>query len=159
MSDDVEADIIEEMEKVDRFLDGTEPGDVPLDRLRASGMDIPDDDARLDDVQVHAKLREVFEALFDLGMVFDDTDHLSERELYRWLVLDVLRQETILSTTGTWHVSPIGGCSEEDLEVYLRYYANDEDRQRWQAEFGEVLPAREPLPYQRDWYGGKDGVM
>jgi hypothetical protein len=155
MSDVEEVDIIEEMERVDRFLDGTEQGDIPLDRLRASGMDIPDDDATLDDVQLHAKLREVFEALFDLGMVFDDTDHLSERELYRWLVLDVLRQETILSTTGTWHVSPIGGGSEEDLEIYLRYYANDEARQRWQAEFGGVLPAREPLPYQRDWYGGK----
>lgn len=155
MSDEVEAEIIEEMERVDRFFDGTERGDIPLDRLRASGVEIPDDDATLDDVQLHAKLREVYDALFDLGMVFDDTDHLSERELYRWLVLDVLRQETILSTTGTWHVSPIGGCSEEDLDVYLRYYADDEDRQRWQGEFGGVLPAREPLPYQRDWYGGR----
>lgn len=152
MVDENEVDIIEEIERVDRFFAGTEPGEIPLDRLRASGMEIPDDDAELDDVRLHAKLQEVIDTMFDLGVVFDDTDHLSDREIYRWLVGDVLRAETILSTCGSWHVSPIGRFSEEDIELYLRYYADDEERQRWQSELGEALPPRETLPYERDWY-------
>ena len=56
-----EVDIIAELEKLDRFLDGTEPGEIPRERLRASGMEIPDDDAELDDGRLHATLREMLD--------------------------------------------------------------------------------------------------
>lgn len=147
-----ELDLIEELERLDRFFDGEEPGEIPMDVLRETGIEIPDDDAALSDDALAAKLLEIASALFDVGIVLEQTDHLSDRELYRWLVARVLRKETILSTDdlSTWHVSPIGGGSEEDNEIYLRYYADDEDRARWQADFGEPLPAKEPRPYDRD---------
>lgn len=147
-----ERDVIEELERLDRFFGGDEPGEVPLDVLRQAGIEIPDDDAALSDEAIAAKLSEIAKALFTYGMVLEQTDHLSDRELYRWLVADILREETILSTDGlsTWHVSPIGGGSEEDNEIYLRYYADDEDRARWQRDFGEALPAKEQRPYDRD---------
>jgi hypothetical protein len=147
-----ESDFIAELERMDRYFDGTEPGEIPLDRLRASGLTIPDDDSELNDAQLRAKLQEVCNAMFDLGVVFEDTGHLSDRELYRWLVLDVLRGEMLLSDYGTCHVSPIGGFGEEDIQIYLRYYADDLTRQQWETDFGDPIPPHEPLPYVRELY-------
>ena len=146
-----ERDALEELERIDRFFDGEEPGEIPIDVLREIGIEIPDDDAALSDAAVAAKLLEIASALFTFGMVLEQTDHLSDRELYRWLV-EVLREETILSTDGLTicHVSPIGGCSEEDNIIYLRYYAEDEDREQWHRDFGDELPPKEKLPYDRD---------
>ena len=152
-----EVDVIEEMERLDRFFDGTEPGEIPLERLRASGMEIPDDDAELDDGRLHATLRQMLDALLDLGMAIENTDHLSDRECYRWLVGDALREETLFSEGGgCWHVSPIGGGSEEDNEIYLRYYADEKDREQWARDFGVALPPHEKLPYDRDRLLGQE---
>jgi len=46
MSDDY--DPIAEMERLDRFFDGEEDGERPIDVLRSNGLSIPDD-ADLDD--------------------------------------------------------------------------------------------------------------
>ena len=93
----------------------------------------------------------MLDALFELGVVIDQTDHLSDRECYRWLVGDMLLHEMLFSIAGGhWNVSPIGGGSEEDNEIYLRYYADEEDRQRWARDFGVSVPPPEELPYDRD---------
>ena len=151
LTDEEENDVIAELERMDRFFDGEEAGDIPLEFLRQRGIDIPalppDDDAEL-----HAKLQELIEEMFEIGIIVDFTDHLSDRDLYRYLVDDVLLVETMLSTSvgGHWHISAIGGGSKEDNEVYLRYYADDEDRERWRREFGDPLPPKEEPPYGRD---------
>ena len=146
-----ERDGLAELERLDRFFDGEEPGEIPIDVLRAMGIEIADDDAGLSDEALAAKVSEIANAIFAFGMVLEQTDHLSDREFYRWLV-EMLREETILSTDGltTCHVSPIGGCSEEDNVIYLRYYADDEDRERWHRDFGDELPPKEKPPYDRD---------
>jgi hypothetical protein len=73
---------------------------------------------------------EIAEGMADIGMMLEDTDHLSDAELYRYLVDDALLVETMVSpAAGHWHLSPIGGGSEEDNEIYLRYYADDEYRE------------------------------
>ena len=89
--------------------------------------------------------------MFDIGMVVESTDHLSDAELYRFLVDDALLHETIISVAGggTWHISPIGGGSEEDNAIYLRYYADDDYRARWHRDFGAPLPPNEKPPYDR----------
>ena len=151
VTDDEESDLIVEMERMDRFFAGEEPGDIPLEFLRQRGIDIPalppDDEAEL-----RAKLQELFEEMFEIGIVVDSTDHLSDRDLYRYLVDDVLLVEMMLSTSvgGHWNVSPIGGGSEADNDIYLRYYADDEDRESWRREFGDPLPPKEEPPYGRD---------
>jgi len=85
-------------------------------------------------------------------MYLDSTDHMSDRELYRYLLTDGLLEETILSDNpaSAWHLSPIGGGSEEDNEIYLRFYADDEDRARWEKDFREPIPPKEPKPFDRD---------
>ncbi len=141
-------DLITHLEKLDRFYEGEVDGDVPLDVLRDRGMEIPDDDASLDDEQLHAKLWEVIEAMAAMGMILTDTDHLTDRELYRYLVKDALLEETVLPAEGDGFcgfdfLSPIGGCSEEDVRIQLAYYADDEEREAWQREGGELPPRRE----------------
>ena len=151
MVEEDEADIIAEMERIDRFFEGTEAGEIPLEKLRASGMVIPDDDAELDDAALGALLRQMIDGLFELGVVIEQTDHLSDRECYRWLVRDELLHELLFSVaSGHWNVSPIGGGSEQDIEIYLRYYADEEERQQWACDFGVPLPPHEELPYDRD---------
>jgi hypothetical protein len=52
---------------------------------------------------------------------------------------------------GDWHLDILGGCSEEDLVLSMRYYANDTERKLWAAEFPDFrMPARERPPYDRD---------
>jgi len=150
--DDDENDVIAELERIDRFFDGEEAGDVPLEVLRARGMDIPA--APPEDAAVlRAKLMEIVEGMYGIGIVVEQTNHLSDAELYRYLVDSALLEETIISFGGgggTWHISPNGAGSEEDSEIFLRYYADDETRERWHREFGAVLPPKEKLPYDRD---------
>jgi hypothetical protein len=143
-----ERDFLANLERLDSFLDGTEPGDIPLAVLRERGIEMPDD-AALNDEEVHRRLGEVIVAMQAIGLVADFTDHLSDRELYRYLG-EALREETILSDdpNSAWHLSPIGSGSEEDNEIYLRYYADEEERRRWAAD-GVTVPPKEPLPFDR----------
>jgi hypothetical protein len=146
--DDEENDVIAELERIDRFFDGEEAGDVPLEVLRARGVDIPKEPPG-EDAALRAKLMEIIEAMFEIGIVVEKTDHLSDAELYRFLVDDALLEETIISIGGggAWHISPV---RDDDSEIYLRYYADDETRERWHRELGCVLPAKETLPFDRD---------
>jgi hypothetical protein len=148
--EDDEIDVIAELERIDRFFEGDEPGEIPIEVLRAEGMDIPQV-APEDAAALRAKLFEIIEAMFEIGMVVESTDHLSDAELYRFLVDDALLHETIISVAGgTWHISPIGSGSEEDNAIYLRYYADDDYREQWHREFGDPLPPKEKAPYDRD---------
>lgn len=144
-----ERDFMADLERLDAFFDGTEPGDIPLAVLRERGIEMPDD-ATLDDEQVHRRLWEVIVAMKAIGLVIEFTNHLSDRELYRCLG-EALKEETILTDdpNSAWHLSPIGSGSEEDNEIYLRYYADEEERRRW-AEDGVTVPPKEPLPFDRD---------
>jgi hypothetical protein len=151
LTDEEESNVIAELERMDRFFDGEEPGDIPLEFLRQRGIDIPalapDDDGEL-----RAKLQELIEEMFEIGIVVEFIDHLSDGDLYRYLVDDVLLVEMMLSTSvgGHWNISPIGGGSEADNDIYLRYYADDEDRELWRRDFGDPLPPKEEPPYGRD---------
>ena len=147
---------VSEIARTELFFEGRENGQVPLEVMRARGMRIPDDDAELDDAGLHATLWQIVRTMAEMGMLLESTNHLSDRELYRYLVGKCLREETLLDGAGFWHISPIGGFSEEDVDVYLRYYADDETRADWDPEV-EVPPKERP-PYDRDRFlpGGSE---
>jgi hypothetical protein len=148
--EDDEIDVIAELERIDRFFEGEEAGEIPLEVLRAEGMDIPQVPPE-DTGALRAKLLEIIEAMFEIGIVVESTDHLSDAELYQFLVNDALLHEMMISVAGgTWHISPIGSGSEEDNAIYLRYYADDDYREQWHRDFGEPLPPKEKPPYDRD---------
>ena len=153
-------DLIAELERLDRFYEGEEEGERPIDVLRNKGISFPDE-RDLDEDALHARLWVIINAMAGVGMVLESTDHLSDRELYRYLVSEALCEETILSppgSCGVWHLSPIGGGSEEDSQIYLRYYADDETRADWLRDFGGILPTKKKPPFDRDRLLPVDGV-
>jgi hypothetical protein len=127
--------------------------DTNFNRLVGRGVAMPPG-AELDDESLPAKLAEVIRELAELHCFLEGTDHLSDRELYDWLWRDGLREETPgISETlqGAWHTSPIGGGTEEDTAIWLKYYASDEDRKRWHLNFpDDPIPDHEVLPFDRD---------
>jgi hypothetical protein len=144
-------DPIAELERLDRFFDGEEEGERPIDVLRNGGLSIPEA-PDLDDAALTTKLWEIINAMSAAGIFVESTNHLSDRELYRYLVEDALREETILPTPGSgggWHLNPIGDGAE-DTDIYLRYYADDETREMWHRDFRVTLPAKEKAPFDRD---------
>jgi hypothetical protein len=126
--------------------------DTNFNRLVQRGVALPPA-AELDDATLREKLAEVIRELSELRCFLYDTDHLSDRELYEWLWSSGLRDESadISGMPGAWHTSPIGGGSEEDTQIWLRYYASEEEWQRWHLDYPEdPRPTRESLPFDRD---------
>ena len=49
------------------------------------------------------------------------------------------------------HIDLVSSGSEEDIRLWLRYYADEEDRQRWRKDFpDDDIPPRETPPHDRD---------
>jgi hypothetical protein len=126
--------------------------DTNFNRLVQCGVEmIPPTD--IDETSLCAKLHDVLRALAEVRCFLENTDHLSDRELYVWLWAAALREETpdLSQLGGAWHISPIGGCDEHDIAIFLKYYASEKERRQWQEEFpSDTLPPRCPLPYNRD---------
>ncbi|MEY2564446.1 MAG: hypothetical protein QOH88_2639 [Verrucomicrobiota bacterium] len=133
-----------------------------FNRLVQQGLALPPA-AELDDAVLAAKLEEVIRELGLLRCFLYQTDHLSDRELYDWLWSIGLRDETPDSSEmpgGAWHTSPIGAGSDEDMAIWLKYYADDNDRQRWQRNFpNDPMPARESPPFDRDNFLRKRRIL
>ena len=129
------------------------PWTTNFKQLEEAGMELPAPET-LNDEQLTKKLWEVIHGLALLRVFLDDTDHLSDRELYTELWSDMLREEVKAmppDPDGAYHLSPLGGCSEEDIQLQMKYYADDEWRQRFQEEFPDfVMPEHEDPPYNRD---------
>jgi hypothetical protein len=131
--------------------------DTNFNRLVQRGVALPPA-AEIDDATLREKLAEVTRELMELRCFLYHTDHLSDRELYEWLWGDGLREESaeISGVSGAWHTSPIGGGSEQDTQIWLRYYASDEERQRWRLDYPEdSMPIRESPPFDRDQHQPK----
>ena len=103
----------------------------------------------LDDQQLHAYLWETIHALFGKRIVLDFTHHLSDRELYRLICRDILPSlEKKIERTRTYlHWLCLDPESEAD--VWLKYYASEEEREGWASETGEELPTSELPPFPR----------
>ncbi len=103
----------------------------------------------LTEEQLHDTLWDTIQKLYDKRVVLDFTDHLSDRQLYCVIFRDILpspekkidRSDNYLH----WDCADAGG----DPEVWLRYYASEEDRRGW-IESGEgPLPPSAPPPFPR----------
>jgi len=126
---------------------------MSFDQLVQGGMELPAPE-ELDDSQLSAKLWEVIRGLAMLRTFLYNTDHLSDRELYEELWHELLREETPdmpINDDSAWHIDLVGNGSEQDNELYLRYYAGEEDRRRWAIDWpNDIMPEHEALPYDRD---------
>jgi hypothetical protein len=121
--------------------------------LVRGGMELPAPE-ELDDSQLTAKLWEVIRGLAMLRVFLYSTDHLSDRELYEELWHEVLREESPdmpINENSACHIDLVGRGSEEDNELYLRYYADEETRYHWAKDWpNDAMPEHEAPPYNRD---------
>ena len=121
--------------------------------LKARGVDVPDPGS-LNDGALHDALWTTIEALGRMGVYLDQTDHLSDRELYTLLWRDLLPEEMPAASVGDgsiWNIDILGGCSNEDIALYLKYYADERMRQSWRSDCPDYdLPDHVDPPYDRD---------
>ena len=129
------------------------PLTTTFQQLLDAGVELPEPDA-IDDEQINAKLWEVIGALARMNVFLSSTDHLSDRELYATLWRDTLRDEIQLlpyDPSVAQHLDVLGGCSEEDIYLDMKYYADEATRRYWLEDFPDYdMPAHEDPPFDRD---------
>ena len=105
--------------------------------------------AGLSDAELHDLLWAAIRKLFSQRIVLDFTDHLSDRRLYQLIYRDILpTPEKMIDAEGNylhWDCAD-ASCNPE---VWLRYYASEEERCSWAESTGEPLPPREATPHRR----------
>ncbi|MDR3232812.1 MAG: hypothetical protein LBT46_03965 [Planctomycetaceae bacterium] len=103
---------------------------------------------RLTDDNLPAVLEEVVQRLFEKKIILDFTNHLSDRDLYTLIYRDILplREKNLQHRNGYMHWD----CSCGDDDLWLRYYASDDERNEYVCSTGDVLPPKEIPPYYRD---------
>ena len=128
------------------------PWTTHFQELVDAGVKLPAPES-MDDRRLVAKLWEVIGALAQMRVFLSQTDHLSDRELYTLLWGDTLREsvkDVPLDESSAWHIDLLGG-GEEDTRLYMKYYADEETRRCWLADFpDDEMPSHEEPPYDRD---------
>lgn len=77
------------------------------------------------------------------------------KKLYASLWSTILREPMALSPDdpdSAWHIDVSAAATDDDgTDVYLTYYADEEERRRWADEYpDDQLPEPKPLPFDRD---------
>lgn len=126
----------------------------PIDKLKNAGQQLlPPDE--LTEEALPAKVWELLHNLACQGFYIKHSDHLSDRQIYSELWKRGLRDEALLpgkSKTGAWYHDFLGSWGEDDLQIWLRFYATDKERTQHQMEWqNDTIPSKEMLPYNRDW--------
>ncbi|HLA84476.1 MAG TPA: hypothetical protein VJL29_06760 [Thermoguttaceae bacterium] len=104
----------------------------------------------LTDENLHEILWDVVRKMFKKRIVLDFTEHLSDRELYTLIYRDILpsREKMIDSRVNYLHWDCTG--PSRDPEIWLRYYATEEDREMWAETYHLPLPEQADPPYPRN---------
>jgi hypothetical protein len=129
------------------------PWTTHFQQLENAGVSLPPPDS-LNDEELTAKLWDIIQKLALLHVFIEQTDHLSDRELYTHLWSDALREETKampLVAGSAYHIQLLSSGSEDDNQLYLKYYADDDWRRQWHEEWpDDPIPAHVDPPYDRD---------
>ena len=129
------------------------PWTTNFQQLENAGVSLPAPDS-LNDKELTAKLWEIIQKLALLRVFISQTDHLSDRELYTHLWTDSLREETkaiAMGPSSACHIELLGSYSGEDMDLFLKYYADDDFRRQWRKDWpDESIPPHEDPPYDRD---------
>jgi hypothetical protein len=127
---------------------------APAEKLKEGGLALPPA-SELDDQAVHDKLWEIVHAMALRNMFVTSTDHLSDRELYVRL-MENLEEESFMGPAVprrgfNFVIDLVSSGSDEDNELYLKYYADEQTREQWTEDFPDMeIPERVQPPYDRD---------
>jgi hypothetical protein len=129
------------------------PWTTNFQQLENAGVSLPAPDS-LKDEELTTKLWEVIQKLSLLHVFIEQTDHLSDRELYTHLWTNSLREETKAmprAANCACHIQLLSSGSEEDNQLYLKYYADDSWRRHWHKDWpSDPIPTHVDPPYDRD---------
>ena len=129
------------------------PWTTHFQQLENAGVSLPAPDS-LKDEDLTAKLWEVIQKLALLHVFIEQTDHLSDRELYTYLLNDCLREETKampMAANSAYHIQLLSSGSDEDNFLYLKYYADEDWRRQWHKDWPkDPMPKHEDPAYDRD---------
>ena len=149
---ELSADLEEEFLKHILAFETAEPTTL-LQWLENAGLEVPPPD-QLDDAQLNAKLWEVLNRMASLGAYLHNTSHLSDRELYSYLFDEGLREDAVLfpeNPSYVYSLDLLSSGSDEDMRLYMKYFADDEYRKRWATDFPDFeMPLHEDPPFDRD---------
>lgn len=112
-------------------------------------LELPSPDL-LSEQQLREVLYDAIHRLFEKHIVLDFTDHLSDRQLYCLIYRDILPAHEKLIHRRNNYLHWDCANTDGDPDIWLRYYASEEDRQSWAHETEGYLPQAENPPYQRE---------
>jgi hypothetical protein len=133
-------------------IEGNGPKTTLFALIKDAGIPLPNPDD-VSDRDISAVLWKVINGLWDEGVILYSTDHLSDRELYSLLWTDLLIEDHEVIPEDfpvTTHIDILGGWSNEDMEVFLRFYADENTRKEWAKDYGKPIPEHVDPPYDRD---------
>ncbi len=144
-----------ERSSIDGYLNALtafENGESTTDfaKLQEAGVALPQPES-LDDVELEKKLKEVIEGLAARSTFLQRTDHLSDRALYTKLWTESLRVEIEDFPPDTTCISRIDIGNFQDTEIYLKYYATEDDYDVFDLA-PEEIPIHVDPPFDRDRY-------
>ncbi len=121
---------------------------LPIGEWFAEELTLPPPES-LDDDELHEVLWRLIHQLYEVRIVLDFTDHLTDRELYCLIYRDILPspEKKIDQPRNYLHWACLD--LEDDPDTWLRYYASDEERREWAAETGQRLPPSQRPPHPR----------
>ena len=127
------------------------PTTTNFEQLLAQGTQLPKPSS-ISDADIRTRLWEVLAGLAKLRVYLDHTDHLSDRELYAKLWNEILTQEVAaVEPFGDECVQVLHSGDPMDDELYLKYFADDDERSYWVKDNpGCDIPPREETPFDRD---------
>ena len=151
--DSMPADMEEEFLRHVLEYEAAEPISL-LRLLENSGLEVPPPDRLDDDDTLSFKLKQVIERMASMGAYLLHTNHLSDRALYEYLYNEGLRDEAVLfpeNPSYAYMIDLTGSGSDEDNQIYLRFYADEEYRKRWAHDWpSDPFPDHEDPPFDRD---------
>src|SRR5438876_3655361 len=114
---------------------------LPISKWFEPELVLPPPD-QLNDQQLRTLLAETIKRLYSRRIVLDFTDHLSDRQLYCLIFRDILpspeKKLDLPRNYLHWHFLD----DEAQPEIWLMYYASDEERDAWAEETGQPLPPK-----------------
>ncbi len=150
--EDVPADLEEEFLRHVLEYEMAEPISL-FKLLENSGLELPEPD-ELNDEQLPGKLTETIDTMATMGAYLLHTNHLSDRALYEYLYNDGLREEAVLfpeNPSYAFMIDLTGSGSDDDNLIYLKYYADDDQRKKWAQDWpDDEIPEHEDPPFDRD---------